>query len=193
MSTWGTYYLSIGIAVDTHKLSAIEEWLLPQSPKALRGFLGSTGYYRKFVQGYEGIAVPLNAMLRKGEFKWSAQSKQAFEDLKKALISPPVLSMPDFEREFVLECDASKSEIKTVLTQNGHPIAYSSQGLKGRALSIYLRKGNFVHSPSYKEVEAVSLLHHSDQSTKIEIPTRLETQTRLPTPMASQAYRQCLK
>lgn len=51
-------------------------------------------------------------------------------------MSPPILAMPNFEENFVLECDASKEGIKAVLMQNGHPLAYINQGLKGRALSL---------------------------------------------------------
>lgn len=52
-----------GISVDSRKLLAIKEWSLPKNPKALRGFLGLTGYYRKFVKSYGSIAAPLNKML----------------------------------------------------------------------------------------------------------------------------------
>lgn len=60
----------------------------------------------------------------------------AFERLKEALMSPPTLSMPDFMEEFVLECDASQVGIGAILMQKGHPIAFISQGLKGKALSL---------------------------------------------------------
>lgn len=75
-------------------------------------------------------------MLRKGEFKWTEESKEVFEQLNKALISPSVLAMPNFEEDFVLQCDASKMGIREVLMQKGHPLAYISQGLKGRTLSL---------------------------------------------------------
>lgn len=51
-----------GITMDLRKLQAIRDWSLPKIPKALRGFLGFTSYYRKFVRGYGGIAAPLNRM-----------------------------------------------------------------------------------------------------------------------------------
>lgn len=122
--------------MDPRKLQAKEEWPLPKTTKALRGFLDLTRYYRKFVQGYGGIAAPLNAMLKKGDFLWTEESRRAFAKLKRAMLSPLVLKMPDFNKTFVLECDACQGGIGAVLMQEGHLIAYSSQGLKGKALSL---------------------------------------------------------
>lgn len=98
-----------------------------------------TGYYRKFVQAYDNIVAPaydnivapLNQMIKKGEFEWTKESREAFEQLKNALMSPPMLAMRDFEEDFVLKCDASKVGIGAVLMQRGHPLAYIGQGLKG--------------------------------------------------------------
>lgn len=77
-------------------------------------------------------------MLRKWEFKWTRESHEAFEKLKEALISPPILAMPNFEEDFVLECDASKISIGVVLMQNRNPLAHINQGLKGKALALYI-------------------------------------------------------
>lgn len=125
-----------GISVDPRKLQAIKEWPLPKRTNALRDFLGLIGYYDKFVKGYGGIASPLNKVLKKEEFHCMKETELAFEQLKNALILPPALPMPNFEDEFTMECDASKGGIGAVLMQKGHPLAFISQTLKGRALTL---------------------------------------------------------
>lgn len=69
-------------------------------------------------------------MLKKGElFIWTSITEEAFQTLKQALISAPVLAMPDFSKQFVIETDASDLGVGAVLHQNNHPIAYISKAL----------------------------------------------------------------
>ncbi|KAF3772046.1 Retrovirus-related Pol polyprotein from transposon 297 [Nymphaea thermarum] len=128
-----------GVRAEPEKLVAIEQWPLPKNLKEMRGFLGLTGYYRCFISGYGSIASPLTHMLKNGPFQWTDKSREAFTQLKAALMSAPVLALPDFEKEFTVETNASDVGVGAVLSEEGHPIAFMSKALTKRAkpLSTY--------------------------------------------------------
>lgn len=121
--------------MDPKKVDAVLHWPIPKSIKALRGFLGLTGYYRKFVKDYGKIAKPLTDLLKKGAFNWSAAATESFNALKDALTHSPVLTLPDFKEPFSIECDACGTGIRAVLTQGKRPVAYFSKGLATSVLS----------------------------------------------------------
>ncbi|KAD2393285.1 hypothetical protein E3N88_40262 [Mikania micrantha] len=115
---------------------------LPATVKAVRGFLGLTGYYRWFVRNYGILARPLTTLTKKDGFQWTDIESAAFEMLKQALVTAPVLRLPDFSIPFTVECDASSEGVGAILIQDDHPIAYFSKGfaLSTRFKSAYDRE-----------------------------------------------------
>ena len=93
--------------MDEHKVSCMWNWPTPKSAKELRGFLGLTRYYRRFIKAYGSIAQPLTNLLKKNSFQWSSVVEQAFNQLKLAMTTAPVLALPNFFVEFTIEADAS--------------------------------------------------------------------------------------
>ncbi len=131
-----------GVRVDQRKIQAMLDWPWPKDITALRGFLGLTGYYRRFVKDYGLIAKPLTTMLKKGGFLWTIQARKAFEDLKEAMTQTPVLALPDFSKPFEVYTDASGEGIGAVLVQERRPLAFISKALgpRKKAWSTYARE-----------------------------------------------------
>jgi hypothetical protein len=128
-----------GVAVDPSKVISVINWPQPKNVKGVRGFLGLTGYYRKFIKDYGKIARPLTDLTKKDSFKWGMEAQKAFEELKQKLTSTPVLSLPDFSKPFVIECDASGVGLGAILMQDKKPTAYYSKalGVKNLTKSAY--------------------------------------------------------
>ena len=118
-----------GVVADPTKLQAIEDWPEPLSVSALRGFLGLSSYYRRFVLNYAALASPLTDLLKKHRFTWSVEAQGAFQALKTAMTTLQVLALPNFDITFDVTTDASGAAIGAVLSQETHPIAFFSQKL----------------------------------------------------------------
>jgi len=106
----------------------------PKTKKQLRSFLGLVGFYRQFIPNFAALAVPLTDLTRKGqpnELVWEQPQENAFNALRKSVTNPPILRLPDLEKEFILQTDASNDGLGAVLLQEDegvkHPIAFASK------------------------------------------------------------------
>ena len=117
------------MAVGPFKIGAMQNCPTPRSIKLLPGSLALTGYYRKFVKNFGKISAPLTTLLEKDVFQWLDRASIAFDKLKAAMTTTPVLTLPDFNRPFIIEADASGVGIGAILIQDGRPLAYTSKTL----------------------------------------------------------------
>ncbi|KAI3366508.1 hypothetical protein L3Q82_000639 [Scortum barcoo] len=138
---------SQGVSTDPKKIEAVANWQRPRHVSELRSFLGFASYYRRFVEGFAKLASPLHQLVarlagtksKRGSGQaldtvWTPQCEESFEALKSRLVSAPVLTYADFSRPFILEIDASHSNLGAVLSQETdsgvRPVAYASRGLQ---------------------------------------------------------------
>ncbi|XP_075449288.1 uncharacterized protein LOC142490754 [Ascaphus truei] len=98
-----------GMAMDPAKVKAIIDWPRPTALKAIQRFPGFANYYRRFIQNFSFVIAPITALTQKGTDPalWSPAATHAFEKLKTAFVSAPVLVHPDPGLPFTLEVDAS--------------------------------------------------------------------------------------
>ncbi|CAA0814809.1 Uncharacterized mitochondrial protein AtMg00860, partial [Striga hermonthica] len=131
VSFLGHVITQAGIEVDPSKVSAVQNWSTPRSPSEVRSFLGLAGYYRRFIEGFYKIALPLSQLRRKSvKFEWTDRCEASFQELKKRLTSAPVLTIPDLSRSFTIFSDASRQGLGCVLMQDSQVVAYASRQLK---------------------------------------------------------------
>jgi hypothetical protein len=120
-----------GITVDPAKVKEIVVWSRPTTVTEVRSFLGLAGYYRRFIEGFSKVVKPMTSLLENGrEFKWDEKCQDNFDQLKKRLMSPPMLVMLDLHKGFDIYCDACDQGIGWVLMREGHVIAYASRQLR---------------------------------------------------------------
>ena len=123
-----------GVRPNSDKIEAIRKWPVPKNEKEIRQFLGTLGYYRRFIKDFAKIVKPLTSLLRKdSDFIITPEIETCFAKCKQLLMLDPVLIYPDFSKEFSLTTDASDYAIGAVLSQgpigSDRPIAYASRTL----------------------------------------------------------------
>ena len=128
----GHFVSDEGIHMDPQKVQAMKDWPAPRTRKELMSFLGLVNFYRRFVAQFAHLARPLTRLLSKtSPYVWGEEQQAAFETLKAALSSAPVLRSPDHDKPFVIHSDASELAVGAVLQQDFgdglQPIAYHSR------------------------------------------------------------------
>jgi len=127
-----------GIKPDPKKVQAVADWESPKTVFDVRSFLGFTNYFRRYIDNYATLTLPLlelsggNISRRKSAntpVLWKTHHQVAFDALKKALISAPTLKLPDLNKPFQVITDASDYALGAILIQDGQPIAYESRKL----------------------------------------------------------------
>lgn len=173
-----------GVATDPNKIKAVQDWPTPCNVKQVRGFLGLTGYYRKFIQGYSLISRVLSDLLKKDKlFQWTFKEQEAFNHLKQRMLEAPVLALPNSKLPFTVKTDASKRGVGAVLMQQGHPLAYLSKALgpTAQTMSTYEKeclaillavdkwRAYLQHAPFTIVTDHRSLIHLADQKLTSEM------------------------
>ena len=144
ISFLGHWVSPAGITIDLERTKAVRNFPPPKNLRALARFIGMANFFSKFIPSFAARVEPLNRLRRKGvKYKWGDEQQAAFDDLKSAITSPPVLAFPDFNKTFVLQTDASTHSLAAVLLQDfpegRRPVYYSSRTLSEaeRKFSIY--------------------------------------------------------
>ena len=138
-----------GLAVSPDKIAAVRDWPTPRHVKDVQSFLGLAGFYRRFVERYSHLALPLTELTRKeNPFVWGAPQQAAFDALKAALCSAPILIIPDPKLPYTLNCDACDYAIGGTLQQDHgrglQPVAYRSRKLTPAEMNYDVREKEFM-------------------------------------------------
>ena len=122
-----------GTSIAPDKLEAVKRWPVPQNAKELMSFLGFMNYHRNHMPGFAKVSCDLYSLAHAKDYIWTRQHQACFEKLKTLAISAPMLAHPSPSGLFILDCDASGSQIGGELSQvqNGviKPICYASNVL----------------------------------------------------------------
>ncbi|GJV94865.1 putative reverse transcriptase domain-containing protein, partial [Tanacetum coccineum] len=118
---------SESVHFDPAKIVSIKDWVSPKTPTEIRQFLGLAGYYRRFIECFSEIAIPMTKLTQKSmKFEWGEKEEATFQLLKQKLCSAPILALPEGSGNFMVYCDASHKGLGAVLMQKEKVIAYAS-------------------------------------------------------------------
>jgi hypothetical protein len=125
----GHVKLAQGVSINVEKIEAVKAWLPPCTVHTVRGFLGMMVYYHKFIRSYGNIVATLTQLLKREAFCWTPVAAVAFDSLKVSLTTASVLQLSNFNRAFIVDCNASGSGMGTVLHQDQGPITFFSRAI----------------------------------------------------------------
>ena len=127
--------------MDPEKVKAILEWPTPRFATKVRSFHSLVSFYRNFIRNFSSICALLTETMRgdRKEFKWTTTATRSFELLKKKVKKQPMLALPNLNKVFQVDCDASDNAIGGVLSQEGKPIAYFSEKLNDAKKKYYVQ------------------------------------------------------
>ena len=123
------------VEMDPVKVEGVSAWPAPTNVKEVQSFLGFVNFYRRFIEDFSHIATPLHELTRKDTaWNWSKACQEAFDSLKIAITSSPILIFPDESKPYKVEADSSNYATGAVLSQEGddgkwHPVAFLSKSL----------------------------------------------------------------
>ncbi|PKU83878.1 RNA-directed DNA polymerase [Dendrobium catenatum] len=118
-----------GIQADPRKVAAVREWPQPRSMTEIRSFHGLANFYRRFIKGFSVIMALITDVLKRSTFSWDSPQQESFEQIKLALSNAPVLVLPNFDKAFQVDTDASGVGIGAVLYKEDRPVEYFSEKL----------------------------------------------------------------
>jgi hypothetical protein len=104
-----------GVLVHHENIHAVLNWQTPRTLIELRRFFDLCSFYKRFVKGFSQMGAPLTDLTKKGAFNWTEESQKAFDRMKEVMSTCPLLSLPDFNQSFVLECDVSGKGIGVLM------------------------------------------------------------------------------
>ena len=109
-------------------MEAVVEWNRLNSVTEVRSFLGLASYYRRFVKGFSHLAMLLTRLTQKGaKFEWTRKCEESFQELKRRLMSAPILTIPSSGGSFTIYSDVSRKGLGCVLMQHGKVVPYASR------------------------------------------------------------------